>query len=49
MRARGGLPRHVIGYENTFVHAMADFLKAVEKNETIEPNFHDGEKDYPYA
>ncbi len=28
---------------------MADFLKAVEKNETIEPNFHDGEKDYPYA
>ena len=35
---------HVIGYENTFVHAVADFLTALEKNEKIEPNFHDGEK-----
>ncbi|MEF9988875.1 MAG: gfo/Idh/MocA family oxidoreductase, partial [Christensenella sp.] len=35
---------HVIGYENTFIHAAADFLNAVAKHETITPNFHDGEK-----
>lgn len=35
---------HGLGYENTFVHAVADFLKAVEKRETIEPNFEDGVK-----
>jgi len=35
-------PGHIIGYEHTFVHAVADFLKAVAVNGPIEPNFHDG-------
>lgn len=35
---------HGLGYENTFVHAVADFLKAVEKRDTIKPNFEDGAK-----
>ena len=37
-------PGHVIGYENTFFHAVADFLNAVSTGKTIEPNFFDGEK-----
>jgi len=37
-------PGHVIGYENTFFHAVADFLNAVAAGKTIEPNFFDGEK-----
>lgn len=37
-------PGHVIGYENTFFHAVADFLNAVGTGKTIEPNFFDGEK-----
>ena len=35
-------PGHVIGYEHEFVHAVADFLKAVETGGQIAPNFHDG-------
>lgn len=35
-------PGHIIGYEHAFVHAMADFLKAIDKREPIEPNFGDG-------
>jgi predicted dehydrogenase len=35
-------PGHIIGYEHGFVHAMADFLTALDKKETIEPNFEDG-------
>lgn len=35
---------HGLGYENTFVHAVADFLKAVEKRDVIKPNFEDGAK-----
>lgn len=37
-------PGHIIGYEHTFVHAMADFLKALDKKEKIHPNFEDGVK-----
>jgi predicted dehydrogenase len=35
---------HIIGYEHTFVHAVVDFLNAVDKGTTIEPNFADGLK-----
>ncbi|GHU63355.1 oxidoreductase [Clostridia bacterium] len=37
-------PGHVIGYENTFIHAAADFLKAVKDGSVITPNFTDGAK-----
>lgn len=35
-------PGHIIGYEHTFIHAAADFIKAVYNKESIEPNFKDG-------
>ncbi len=35
-------PGHIIGYEHTFVHAMADFLEAVAGNAPIKPDFEDG-------
>jgi predicted dehydrogenase len=35
---------HIIGYEHTFVHAVVDFLNAVDQSTTIEPNFADGLK-----
>lgn len=38
-------PGHIIGYEHTFVHALHDFLLALEKNRQPEPNFYDGVKD----
>jgi predicted dehydrogenase len=31
----------VIGYEHTFVNALADFLKALEKGERVRPDFRD--------
>ncbi len=34
-------PGHIIGYEHTFVHAMADFLTAIHKGKGIRPNFYD--------
>ena len=34
-------PGHIIGYEHTFVHAMADFLTAIHQGQGIRPNFHD--------
>ncbi|MEM7146219.1 MAG: Gfo/Idh/MocA family oxidoreductase [Verrucomicrobiota bacterium] len=37
-------PGHIIGYEHTFVHAVADFLDAVAGDGRIEPNFEDGVK-----
>ena len=37
-------PGHIIGYEHAFVHAMADFLKAIDGDGKIEPNFRDGIK-----
>lgn len=33
---------HIIGYEHSFVHAVADFISAVENDTEIAPNFHDG-------
>ena len=37
-------PGHIIGYEHGFVHAIADFLKALDTKEVIHPNFEDGVK-----
>lgn len=38
-------PGHIIGYEHEFVHAVVDFLSAIEKQEEIHPNFVDGVKE----
>src|SRR5579875_2212375 len=35
------VPGCVIGYEHTFINALADFLKALEKNERVRPDFRD--------
>jgi predicted dehydrogenase len=35
-------PGHIIGYEHTFIHAIHDFLVALEKDRLPEPNFYDG-------
>jgi len=37
-------PGHIIGYGNTFVHAVKDFLDAIAGNATITPNLWDGVK-----
>jgi predicted dehydrogenase len=38
-------PGHIIGYEHSFVHAMVDFVKAVDSQGKIEPSFYDGMKE----
>ena len=35
-------PGHIIGYEHEFIHAVADFLTALEKGTPISPNLYDG-------
>jgi len=35
-------PGHIIGYENTFVHVIYDFMKAIDEDRTPLPNFVDG-------
>ena len=35
-------PGHIIGYEHTFVHAVADFLNAIETGRPVHPNLYDG-------
>ena len=35
-------PGHIIGYEHTFVHAFADFTKAVIAGKSVQPTFADG-------
>jgi predicted dehydrogenase len=37
-------PGHIIGYEHTFVHAVVNFLRAIDEGKPIEPNFSDGLK-----
>jgi predicted dehydrogenase len=37
-------PGHIIGYEHAFVHAVVDFLNAIEKGTKVTPNFYDGMK-----
>ncbi len=34
-------PGHVIGYEHTFISALADFLDSLERKEPVHPNFED--------
>ena len=38
-------PGHIIGYERTFVNAMADFVKSIDSGTTVRPNFADGVKE----
>ena len=35
---------HIIGYEHAFVHAVVDFISAIEEKKPIAPNFRDGLK-----
>lgn len=35
-------PGHIIGYEHTFVHTVADFVNAVVDRKPIQPSFEDG-------
>ena len=35
-------PGHIIGYEHGFIHAVADFMRAIETGTEIRPNFKDG-------
>lgn len=37
-------PGHIVGYEHSFVHAVADFVVAVEEGNGILPDFGDGLK-----
>lgn len=37
-------PGHIIGYEHTFVHAVYDFLHALQTGARLQPDFHDGVK-----
>lgn len=37
-------PGHVIGYEHTFVHTVADFINAVATNGSVHADFLDGAK-----
>jgi predicted dehydrogenase len=37
-------PGHIIGYEHTFVHTIADFVKAVVAGKSVQPAFEDGLK-----
>jgi predicted dehydrogenase len=37
-------PGHIVGYEHTFVHAIHDFLRCLEKDRMPSPNFRDGVK-----
>jgi predicted dehydrogenase len=35
-------PGHIIGYEHTFVHTIADFIQAVIAGKSVQPTFEDG-------
>ncbi|HEX7862575.1 MAG TPA: Gfo/Idh/MocA family oxidoreductase [Verrucomicrobiae bacterium] len=35
-------PGHIIGYEHTFVHTIADFVNAVVHGKSVQPTFEDG-------
>jgi predicted dehydrogenase len=35
-------PGHIIGYEHTFVHTVADFVRAVVAGKSVQPTFEDG-------
>ncbi len=33
---------HILGYEHSFTHSVADFLRVLRKKKRIRPDFHDG-------
>lgn len=35
-------PGHIVGYEHTFVHTIADFINAVADKRSVQPTFEDG-------
>jgi predicted dehydrogenase len=35
-------PGHIMGYEHTFVHTIADFIRAVAAKKSVQPTFADG-------
>ena len=35
-------PGHIIGYEHTFIHAVADFVNAAAAGKPVKPDFEDG-------
>jgi predicted dehydrogenase len=35
-------PGHIIGYEHTFIHTIADFVNAVANGKSVQPTFEDG-------
>ena len=35
-------PGHIIGYEHTFIHTIADFINAVVDKHSVQPTFEDG-------
>jgi predicted dehydrogenase len=35
-------PGHIIGWEHTFIHEVADFLSCIRRDQLPSPNFHDG-------
>ncbi len=35
-------PGHLIGYEHSFVHTVADFVRAVVAGKSVAPTFADG-------
>ena len=35
-------PGHIVGYEHTFVHTIADFVNAVVNGKSVQPTFEDG-------
>jgi predicted dehydrogenase len=37
-------PGHIIGYEHTFAHTIADFVNAVVDGKPVQPTFEDGLK-----
>ena len=37
-------PGHIIGYEHTFVHTFADFVRAVVDGKSVQPTLEDGLK-----
>ena len=37
-------PGHILGYEHTFVHTVADFVNAVVAGQSVQPTFEDGLK-----
>ena len=37
-------PGHIIGYEHTFVHTIADFVNACVNGKSVQPTFEDGLK-----